>query len=192
MLLLDTSRFCPSLFLSHGESLFHASPDSDSFLLPRIADLLQEHSLTLENLSVLAIGTGPGRFAGTRSGVALFTSLSFAAKLPLLSFPSPLLYLPPIEGPFLFVTAHKSGSLVGISGRVEGGFLLEYSSPEPLSKEELSGKLLVSDTPHLLPLEALPLGSPNPEALLPLLKKKLSLGQTCSGPPEVSYGFTPA
>ena len=100
MLLLDTSRSRPSLFLSYGERLLSASPDSDSFLLPCIADLLQEHSLSLANLSALAIGTGPGRFAATRSGVALFSSLALAARLPLLSFPSPSPLPTPPNRPF--------------------------------------------------------------------------------------------
>jgi len=56
------------------------------FLLPSIQSILQARTPTL-----IAIGTGPGSFTGSRVGGIVAQSLSYGWSIPLISFSSTLL-----------------------------------------------------------------------------------------------------
>ena len=51
-------------------------------LLPMVEELLAQHSLTLSDLSVLAVGIGPGNFTGIRIAVSLVRGLALGLKIP--------------------------------------------------------------------------------------------------------------
>lgn len=53
-----------------------------------IKELLYANNLTLQDLSAIAICTGPGLFTGTRVGVMTAKTLSYAKDIPLIPFSS--------------------------------------------------------------------------------------------------------
>lgn len=53
-------------------------------LLPMVQDMLREHDLTVADLDAIAVGRGPGSFAGIRIATGAAQGLAFAAELPML------------------------------------------------------------------------------------------------------------
>jgi len=62
--------------------------DQSAFLLPAIDFLLTSSHISIENVSFIAICTGPGSFTGTRIGVMTAKTLSYALSIPLIPFSS--------------------------------------------------------------------------------------------------------
>src|SRR5262249_48061502 len=78
-------------------------------LLPTIEALLKEASLSIQDIDQIAVGIGPGSYTGTRVGVAVARTLSFALKIPLKNFCSLLAFLPSFYGTFACVMPSKTG-----------------------------------------------------------------------------------
>ena len=65
------------------------SKTSHSDLLPlKILESLKEAKLSLEDLSSLAVGEGPGRFTGVRTALCVAKSLAYSLKIPVYSISS--------------------------------------------------------------------------------------------------------
>lgn len=62
-----------------------------NFILTSIETLLQEHQISLSELTRIACGIGPGSFTGTRIGAMVGQTLAFALEIPVIGFPSALL-----------------------------------------------------------------------------------------------------
>jgi tRNA threonylcarbamoyladenosine biosynthesis protein TsaB len=94
-LLIDTSqeKFIIGLFKNIQIISWNARVH-DNHLSKVLIPSLQ--TLPLNELDYIAVGTGPGSFTGTRIGVAVAKSLSFALNIPLLDFSSPLAFIPDV------------------------------------------------------------------------------------------------
>lgn len=57
--------------------------DRNQHVLPIIMSLLQDHSLSLENLTRIRVRPGPGSFTGIRVGMAIGQALSYALDIPI-------------------------------------------------------------------------------------------------------------
>lgn len=55
---------------------------SDQIILPLINEILQKHSLTLNDLTSITVVTGPGSFTGLRVGVAIANALGYLLTIP--------------------------------------------------------------------------------------------------------------
>lgn len=91
-LLIETSSLEAWIALVDKENLERVIPlpgnnQLSKILLPSLETLLKEEKFSLE---YIAVGTGPGSFTGTRVGVTVAQTLSFALKIPLVGFPSRL------------------------------------------------------------------------------------------------------
>lgn len=53
-------------------------------LLPMVQDMLQAHGVQVADLDAIAVGRGPGSFAGIRIATGAAQGLAFAAELPML------------------------------------------------------------------------------------------------------------
>lgn len=62
-------------------------------LLPRVLDLLKSSGRRLDDVSALAVGTGPGSFTGLRVAMALAKGLALALHRPIVGVPSLVAWL---------------------------------------------------------------------------------------------------
>ena len=92
ILALDTTTASASLALVvdegkgaeiRGERVARVRARHGETLLPHVEALLAASGLTLGELSLLAVGIGPGSFTGTRIGLATAKGLALAASLPI-------------------------------------------------------------------------------------------------------------
>lgn len=51
-------------------------------VLPIVEKLLEEHKLTLQDITAIEVNPGPGSFTGVRVGVAIANTLGFLLKVP--------------------------------------------------------------------------------------------------------------
>jgi tRNA threonylcarbamoyladenosine biosynthesis protein TsaB len=88
LIALDTSTLTLSLALvGPGPMLVaevaHPPPRKQSDLLPgALTDLLEEHGLSLPDVTGYAVGLGPGSFTGLRIGLATVKALAYAQRRP--------------------------------------------------------------------------------------------------------------
>lgn len=150
-LILDTSTDYTLLALAKESQLLAEYPLSvgraSMTLLPSIQGFLRCHSYTLQDLTSIAVGTGPGAFTGTRIGVTIAKTLSYALNIPILPFCSLQAFKPLTSGPFYSVIDAKSGSIYALKGP-------DYQKPELILLEDLKN---ISDpilSPHAPDLQA--------------------------------------
>ena len=111
---------------------------------------------TLDDLTYIAVGTGPGSYMGIRTATTIAKTLSFATGLPLIEFCSILAFIPsPLEGSFVFVGDAKMGELYIITGEALNGKIRSISKARLISPQELDfyteNKDFIIGKNHLLP-----------------------------------------
>lgn len=58
-------------------------PRSGQVVLELLDELLQSHTLTLQDISAIQVVVGPGSFTGLRVGVAVANTLAYTLNIPL-------------------------------------------------------------------------------------------------------------
>ena len=87
--------------------------NQQAHLIPVIKTLLQKANLSLRELDFISVGQGPGpSFTGTRVGVCLAKTLSFARHIPLVPFASPVAYHPALSDFLLLIDGKSRGFYV--------------------------------------------------------------------------------
>lgn len=88
-------------------------------LSSRIHPLLDQ-LLKDQEIDYIAVGIGPGSYAGSRTAATIAKTLSFAWEKPLVSFPSPIAFLPlDCQGTFAYIADAKMGQLALFKGKIE-------------------------------------------------------------------------
>lgn len=114
-LLIDTSvESSTIIFFRNKEILFKGTVfsviNSSKFIFSEISKGVKELNLNLSQIDYIAVCIGPGSYTGTRVGVTIAKSLSYALKIPVIPFCSLHVYLPVIEdGFFVSMIDAKSG-----------------------------------------------------------------------------------
>lgn len=90
---LDTSTECCLVALGEEDKLLAESSQiapraHQKVLLSQLDGLLEEKSLTVKDVSLIAIGQGPGSYTGLRVGFATARALAQALEVPIFAFPS--------------------------------------------------------------------------------------------------------
>ncbi len=107
-------------------------------LFPAVKTLFEQAGWKMKDISAIAIGTGPGSYMGVRSAATLGKTLSYALSIPMLSFLSPLAFIPEdCSGSFAYVGDAKMGELFLITGQIEDGLPINLSSTSLISPDEL-------------------------------------------------------
>jgi len=149
LLAVDTSTRTVGVALYDGtqvlsESIWTSRDYHTVELAPSVARVLARPGLSVEDLQVLAVATGPGSFTGLRVGMALVKGLSLAAHLPIVGIPSLdiLVEAQPVKA------ARLAAVLRAGRGRLAVGWYLASSKGwqptgqvEVLALEDLSRKL---------------------------------------------------
>jgi len=130
-LMIDTSGEEGVAALCLGSSLLKSYPLLASCkmgdLFASIESALVAFGLTLSKLAFLSVGVGPGSFLGTRIGVMAAKTISFAAKVTLVSFCSLRRFVPPHCGPFVSVIDGKSHGVYVLFGTLYASGRVEFS-----------------------------------------------------------------
>jgi tRNA threonylcarbamoyl adenosine modification protein YeaZ len=87
ILAVDTSTRASIVVLGESVPLWTSRRDAGhrhgSHLLEQIDEVLDAGGRTLDDISALAVGTGPGSFTGLRVGLATLKTVAYARELPL-------------------------------------------------------------------------------------------------------------
>jgi len=87
ILAVDTSTRASIVVLGEDVPLWTSRRDAGhrhgSHLLEQIDEVLDAGGRTLDDISALAVGTGPGSFTGLRVGLATLKTVAYARELPL-------------------------------------------------------------------------------------------------------------
>lgn len=145
-LILDSSTDTIVLALSNGKwQTFGEAARIGSTLFSLIESFLGAGK---KDLAYIACGRGPGSYTGTRAAVAAATGFSLAADIPLVLFPSPLLFLSP----------GSSAAVLEIKGS-EDKYILYYENGivrETQSCEEPAAQLVTAHPFRFDPETAIP------------------------------------
>lgn len=87
IIFIDTSNnkeVTVSLKIDGKENVRKQIPDhrKAQVVLPLIETLLNEHSLTLKDITGIDVNPGPGSFTGLRVGITIANTLGFLLKVP--------------------------------------------------------------------------------------------------------------
>ena len=87
-LAFDTSTDTMSVAVSRGDQTWHhqgvGGPNASAQLIPVIQDLLSQAKMSLNELTALVIGHGPGSFTGVRTACSVAQGLALGANLKVL------------------------------------------------------------------------------------------------------------
>lgn len=119
--------------MDRGQATYHAQLpfglQSAQALLPTLQQGLLHHDISLDSLSYIAVGIGPGSYTGIRVGATVAKSLAFALDLPMVGVCSLDGFIPSQDGDFAAVIDAKIGGLYLQTGRYEQGKVISKLSP---------------------------------------------------------------
>lgn len=131
--LLEKDQLIKVLFLPFGQAL---SKD----IFPHLQKLFLETKASLEEITCIAAGVGPGSYTGTRTGVSAARSLAFGRKISLIPFCSLMLFQPKEIQKFAITLQSKAGHFFVFTGE-ETPSAWAYKLSAHVSPENLSSTL---------------------------------------------------
>jgi tRNA threonylcarbamoyl adenosine modification protein YeaZ len=90
--------------------------DSSKIIFPSIKKILEK---TKVKINFVSVGIGPGSYTGIRIAAVIAKTLSFANKIPIISFCSLKGFIPKKEGPFISIMDAKRGNVHLLKGKRE-------------------------------------------------------------------------
>ena len=145
-LIIDTSTERGLIALVDGQKLLFNVKlpfgyNNSKFLLPAIEAEMKSRALTLEQLSLIAVGIGPGSYTGIRIGVVAAKTLAYALKKPLVGLCSLTGFIPDCEGAFAALIDAKIGGVYLITGIKSGEEITYTSQPEVCEWNQIKDRL---------------------------------------------------
>lgn len=160
MLILDTCTNRPFLVLAEQGKIVQSHVLADgkklsTALFPLLQEYLEKQGWKIQDLSAIAVGTGPGSYMGMRTGATIAKTLAFASKVSLLEFATPLAFLPKNStGSFACYGDAKMGEFFLVTGKIEEENLTLLNTVKLIPKEALEAEIANKDfsfemtTPH--------------------------------------------
>ena len=163
MLIIDTSTERSIIAVIIEGAVVFSDPLPEGYQASRLlaAHLqtgLLHANIPMQEIDVIAVGTGPGSYTGLRVGAIFGKTLSYALKIPLVGVCSLKGFVPAsLEGTFTAAIDARSGGIYCLSGHCADGEAFFESPPQLLSPEEAkllftTGRAVV--TPHTALLQA--------------------------------------
>ena len=121
-------------------------------LFLNLKNILNKTNTNLSDLEYIATSIGPGSFTGLRVGASICKTISYAKKIPLISYISLKAYSPNIEGPFLVTIDAKSQGVFIIEAKLKKD-TVEYTSDVKLYTPD-EAILLFNNYPLILSPDA--------------------------------------
>lgn len=125
-LLIDTSSEAGFVAIGRDDTVLFVVPllgrQGAQELVPTLKMSLEEHAMTLQELSRIAVAIGPGSYTGLRIGVIIAKTLAYSLNLPIIGVPSLSLYapMPPFQGHFAVLVDARMGGAYVAKGVVDG------------------------------------------------------------------------
>jgi tRNA threonylcarbamoyladenosine biosynthesis protein TsaB len=202
----STERAMTAIFEDEVCRYFSCLPvgyESSRFLVPKVEEGLRELELKPENLDLIAVGSGPGSYTGTRVGVVVAKSMAYACNKPLVGVNSLLGFTPDRDVRFAAVVDAKlSGAIIQKGNRLGDKMNME-GKPELISWEQVGSYLegvLLLVTPNATRIkpklqELVPSGTweweetaPDPYEMVKIALQKFEAGEfSTDGNLEISY-----
>ncbi len=110
-------------------------------LMPSIKQAVEGLGLTLQNLSLVIAGIGPGSYTGIRVGAVVAKTLSFALNKQLVGVSTLYGLVPPEEGHFAAVIDAKIGGVYILFGEKKGSTISYLSEPQMGLPDEFADPL---------------------------------------------------
>lgn len=149
--ILDSSTDTVFLASSTGKwQTFDDAARIGANLFPLIESFLGSER---DEISYIAVGRGPGSYTGTRAAVAAATGFALSVDLPLVLFPSPILFLP--SGDSAALLEIKGSKNVYALLFQEGGDFIEKTATREELEPNLSSYAL-ANPPLILPELCIP------------------------------------
>jgi tRNA threonylcarbamoyladenosine biosynthesis protein TsaB len=147
LLAIDTSSEQASIALFDGHRVadltWPAGRDQTVSVLDEIDHLITLNKLTVADLAIVAVATGPGMFNGLRVGMSVAKGLAFSASLPLIGVPTldaVALPLTACELPIIAVLSAGRGRLLWAKYTDGHGTEPRNGTPEELAAEIEAGE----------------------------------------------------
>ncbi len=149
LLALDTSTSMSGLALHDGqrvlaEYVWRSRAHHTVELAPEIALMMHRNELKPEDLSALAVASGPGSYTGLRIGMALAKGLALTHKLPLVGVPTLDILAqaqPSRREPMLALLLAGRTRLAGVMYKWKRGSWRKTDEGETFTWEELLARL---------------------------------------------------
>lgn len=138
LLAIDTATQYMSIALHDGgamiaEHSWHSGNHHSVELAPAVQGMLDHASVTPNDLTALAVSTGPGSYTGLRIGVALAKGMALANDLPLVGISSLDILAaaqPPMQGALLLVLGAGRSRIVAARYHWRKGRWKQRGEPE--------------------------------------------------------------
>lgn len=149
LLALDTSHMMGSVALSRGggilcEILFDASDTHSATLMPAVNNCLGTARLSIADVDLFAVVTGPGSFTGLRIGLATIKGFAAAGKRPVVTADSLELLasaIPFAPDPVLVLVDARRGEVYSGLYDTSSGEAVELAGPSAISPSQTAGFL---------------------------------------------------
>ena len=147
-----TAKTCSVALVSQatlGVRTIHDGPTHSQTLLPFVKDLLEEASVSPEDLDVIAVSAGPGSFTGLRIGISAAKGLAFPFSTPcapVSTLEALAMNLRDFEGAIACpVMDARRGEFYNALFRIENGVPVRITADRAIEGEFLKNELLCYD-----------------------------------------------
>ena len=142
ILAIETSSERGSMALSHGGKVastsLDAGPKQSETALRRLRDLLEGCGLHIEDVDVVAFGSGPGMFTGLRLGCGLAQGLAIGLSKPIVAVSSLLALAARCRGErIVAATDARMGEIYFQCFKRRDGVLVPENEPDCVPPEQL-------------------------------------------------------
>jgi tRNA threonylcarbamoyladenosine biosynthesis protein TsaB len=182
VLAIDASTYSGSVALIHddfvsAEAVVAMRGEHEERLMPAVAELLSQNSVTVDQLDAIACGAGPGSFTSLRIAASIAKGLSVARKIPLLVAPSTLLVVAAttslVPGSYVVAFDAMRGDFFWQDVSIDSKGFIVPGNASRTTRSELEERAKAISARIIGPAESAPL-SPHARGFARLIERELA------------------